>query len=473
MTTQQNALASTTENQTVPLAFINATVVDALHPAGHTADVVIADGKILEVAKGAAAKHRDLEQINAEGLVLTTGLVDLHTHFSEPGDETAETVDQTCNAAVAGGFTTVLAQPDTFPVIDDPAVVHHMRWLARNAKCNVEVAGAVTIGQAGKRLAPLGELSDAGVALVTDGHRGIQNSRLFRRALEYSAPLGLVIAQTAHNDELAGDYQMHEGEVSSLLGLAGTPTAAELIRVMRDYTLAATVGARLHFQKLSTKASIEFLKTNPQNARWAGAIADRSTADLPKAKKAAFAAGQGFAISAELTAHHLVFDHSELHGYNPDFKVEPPLREPVDRQALIAALSDDNLAIAVVSDHKAHTIDRKERPFDQCEAGTTGLETALSLALSSGIELHHVLAALSWKPAEILGLGTSLQRSVSAGATADLVLIDPASTWRVDLADMATAGANSIASGKELPAVIKATVVQGKLVYESSLERRK
>ncbi len=406
------------------------TVIDST--GTRTEDVGVVDDRIVDVA----ATPDSATVIDATGCVVSTGLVDLHAHMGEPGDEAAETMESGGRAAVLGGFTTVLAMPNTMPPVDTAAVVEHIRTLAKAALCHVEVAGCVTVDRAGTHLAPLGELAEVGVRFVTDCGAGVQNPLLLRRALEYTTPFGLTIAQPADCVELSVGAEMHEGEWSSWLGLPGAPSEAEEIMVMRDIALARLTGARLHFQTLSTA---------------------RSFALVAEAQRA------GIRVSAEIAAHHLVLCDADLATYDTSRKVEPPLRELSDVAAVRHDVSS-GLIDCIVSDHTPHSTDRKERPFDAAEAGSVGLETALAVALSQDIAISQVLRAMSWRPAELLGLGSPSERTITPGVTADLTIIDPHERFTVSTQTQATAGTNSAFEGAELRGRVRTTIVDGRVV---------
>lgn len=406
------------------------TLIDAT--GSRRGDIAVVDDRIVD----AAAAPSDSLVIDAADCVVSTGLVDLHAHLGEPGDEAAETMLTGGRAAVLGGFTTVLAMPNTMPPVDTAAVVEHLRGLAKAALCHVEVAGTVTVGRQGVSLAPLGELAGAGVRFVTDCDAGVQNPQMLRRALEYARPFDLTVAQPADCVELTTGTHMHEGEWSSRLGLAGAPAEAEEIMVMRDVALARLTGARLHFQTLSTAGSLAIV-----------GAARRS----------------GVSVSAEVAAHHLALSDADLASYDTNRKVDPPLRAASDAKAAATGVSD-GLVDCIVSDHTPLTTDRKERPFDQADAGSVGLETALAVALSQDIGIEQVLRAMSWRPAELLGLGSPSERTISPGARADIIIIDPTESFTVSTSALATTGTNCAFDGTQLRGRIRSTIVDGTLV---------
>ncbi len=403
------------------------TLIDA--HGTRSGDVHVRDRRIV----GADDMPASATEIDATDCLVSTGLVDLHAHLGEPGNEPAETIVSGSRAAVAGGFTTVVAMPDVMPCVDTAAVARHVDVLAGSALCHIEVAGAITVGRSGVHLAPLGELADAGVRYVTDCGTGVQNPLLFRRVLEYARPLGLLIGQAARSDELADNAHMHEGEWSSRLGLAGEPAEAEEIVVMRDVSLARLTRARVHFQTLST----------------AGAFAIVNAARR-----------SGLAVSAEVSAAHISLADADLATYDTNRKVTPPLRSESDVNAACNSLLAGAID-AIVTDHTPCTRDRKERPFDQADPGTIGLETALGVALTRLDDPAAAFRALSWRPAELLGLGSPKERSLMPGSPADIVVVDPNQNVRVAAATMHSLARNSAFEGMELRGQVRATLVAG------------
>lgn len=411
------------------------TVIDAA--GSRRVDIAVVDGVVADPDHAPTSA----KVIDATDCVVSTGLVDLHAHLGEPGDEAAETMATAGRAAVLGGFTTVLAMPNTLPPVDTAAVVEHVRMLAEGALCTVEPAGTITVAGAGKHLAPLGELAAVGVRFVSDCGAGVQDPLLLRRVLEYAKPFGLTVAQPANCEALSIGAQMHEGEWSSRLGLIGSPAEAEEIMVMRDISLARLTGARVHFQTLSTASSFAMV-----------GAAQRS----------------GVLVSAEVASHHLALRDADLADYDTNKKVEPPLRPAADVESARTAVSE-HLVDCVVSDHTPHSTDRKERPFDHAEVGSTGLETALAAALSADIDIAHVLRAMSWRPAELLGLGSPAERNLAAGAAADIIVIDPKESFTVSTTSQASAGTNSAFEGATLRGRVRATLVRGELVVDEGV----
>lgn len=407
-------------------------VVDAT--GSRRADVVVgADGRI-------AAVGPDLDGpvvLDATGCIVAPGLVDLHVHLRQPGREEAETVETGSRAAALGGFTAVVAMPNTEPAIDSAAVVREVQELARVALCQVEVSGAITVGRAGERLAPLAEMAALGVRIFTDDGTGVQDGRLMRRALEYASGLGVTLAQHCEDAALASGGSMHEGEWSSRLGIPGQPAEAEEVMVMRDIALARLTGARVHFQHLSTAGSVGLVR-------------------------AALAAG--LPVTAEATPHHFTLTHACCASYDAVFKVNPPLRTEADVAAVKAGLADGTFA-AIATDHAPHAPHLKEQPFDQAPPGMLGLETALALALTElDLPIEQVLALMSWQPARIAGIGGEHGGPVDAGRPANLCVIDPAATWVVDPSRLASRARNTPYAGRTLRGRVRHTLLRGEPV---------
>ena len=408
-------------------------VVDAT--GSRLADVAIGDdGRIAAVGTELDGSH----VLDASGCVVAPGLVDLHTHLRQPGREEAETVESGSRAAALGGYTAVVAMPNTEPAIDCAAVVHEVLDLgAKAGLCDVRVAGAITISRAGEHLAPMAEMADLGVRLFTDDGRGVQDSALMRRALEYAADLGITLAQHCEDETLAAGGQMHEGEWSSRLGIAGQPAEAEELMVMRDIALARLTGAPVHFQHLSCAGSIAMVRAARAN---------------------------GLRVTAEATTHHFTLTHAECASFDPVFKVNPPLRTNADVIAVRAGLADGALD-AIATDHAPHAQEAKEQPFDQAPPGMLGLETALGLALTElDLPIEVVLALMSWQPAAIAGLSGTHGGPIAPGYAANLCVIDTSTEWVVDPAALASRSRNTPYAGRKLKGRVRHTLLNGEAV---------
>ncbi|HEY2566059.1 MAG TPA: dihydroorotase [Acidimicrobiales bacterium] len=418
------------------------TVIDAT--GDRRADVLVYDGFIREVAAGLDVPL-GATVLDADGCVVAPGLVDLHTHLREPGREEAETVETGTRAAALGGYTAVVAMPNTEPPLDTAAAVRQVLELGRSASAEVAVAGAITVGRSGERLAPMAELADLGVRLFTDDGAGVQSAGLMRKAFEYARGIGVTLAQHCEDGSLACDGAMHEGAWSSRLGLPGTPAAAEEVMVARDITLSRLSGAPVHFLHLSTAASIDLVR--------------RAKAD-------------GLAVTAEAAPHHFTLTDAETAGYDPVFKVNPPLRPQSDVDAVRAGLADGTID-AIATDHAPHTPETKDLPFDQAPPGMLGLETALALAITQlELPLARVLALLSWQPAAIAGLAEDHGGPIVAGAVANLCVIDPTETWTVDATALASRSRNTPYAGRTLTGRARHTVLRGTpTVFEYEAQR--
>jgi len=414
------------------------TVVDAR--GSRRADVVVEDGRVVAVGEDLTAD----EVVDAAGCVVAPGLVDLHTHLRQPGHEEAETVETGSRAGALGGYTALVAMPNTTPAIDSAAMVHEVLDLGRSALCDIHVSGAITVGREGEKLAPLGEMASLGVRLFTDDGRGVQDARLMRRAMEYASDLDVILAQHCEDEAIAQGGAMHEGEWSSRLGLPGQPPEAEELMVQRDLALTRLTGARVHFQHLSTAGSLAMVRA----ARAAG---------LP--------------VTAEATTHHFTLTHATCAGYDPVFKVNPPLRTEEDRQAVRAGLADGALD-AIATDHAPHAPHLKELPFDQAPPGMLGLETALALAVTElDLPIEQVLALLSWRPAVIAGL-TDHGGPIEPGRPAHLCVIDPTHEWVVEPGSLASRARNTPYAGRRLRGKVRHTLLGGELVVRDGEAQR-
>jgi len=410
------------------------TVVDA--GGSRPADVAIIGGVISAVGPTVDAGP-GVRVLDASGCLVSPGFVDLHTHLREPGREEAETVETGSRAAALGGYTAVVAMPNTEPAIDCASVAHQVLELGRAGVCDVRVAGAITVGREGHQLAPLHELAELGVHLFTDDGAGVQDSRLMRRALEYGLALGVTLAQHCEDAYLAEGGQMHEGAWSSRLGLPGLPAEAEELMVMRDIALCRMTGAPIHFLHLST----------------AGSVAMVRAAKL-----------QGLPITAEAAPHHFTLTDAEAASFDPLFKVNPPLRTDADVAAVRRGLADGTID-AIATDHAPHSQESKEAPWDSAPSGMLGLETALGLALTElELPVEQIVALLSWRPAAIAGLGHEHGGPIAAGRPANLTVFDPDEAWVVEPARLASRSRNTPFAGRKLRGRVRHTVLYGEAV---------
>ena len=413
-----------------------------VRPYGHgpTVDLLLRDGIVAEL--GPAIDGTGARVIDAGGLIALPGFVDLHTHLREPGREDAETIATGSAAAALGGYTAVLAMANTDPVADTAVVVEHVWRRGREVGLvDVHPVGAVTVGLRGERLAELGAMaaSPAGVRVFSDDGLCVADPLLMRRALEYSTVLDAVIAQHAEDPRLTEGAQAHEDDMAARLGLAGWPASAEESIIARDCLLAQAAGARLHVCHVSTAGSVALLG-------WFRA--------------------RGVRVTAEVTPHHLLLDHSRLAGFDPVHKVNPPLRSPDDVGALRRALAD-GVIDCVATDHAPHAPQDKDCEWAAARPGMLGLQTALSVValtmVGSGLlDWRGVAAVMSERPAAIAGLPDQ-GRPIAVGEPATLTLVDPDASWTVRGADLASLAGNTPYEGMLLPATVVLTALRGRL----------
>ena len=416
------------------VAIRGGTVVD--RNGSRRADVLVGDGRVIAVGPSGAAADRTLD---ATGCVVAPGLVDLHAHLRQPGREDAETIETGARGAALGGFTAVVAMPNTDPTIDCAAVVREVQDLSEGACCDVYPSAAITVGRRGADLTPMAELVRLGVRMFTDDGDGVQDARVMRRALEYAAGLDhlaggrrIVLAQHCEVAELAAGGAMHEGAWSGRLGLGGQPSEAEELMVMRDIALARLTGARIHFMHLSTAGSVAMVRA---------------------AKEA------GLPVSAEVTPHHFTLTDACCADYDTVFKVHPPLRPDADVAAVRVGLADGAID-AIATDHAPHTSADKEKPFDSAPPGMLGLETAMALALTElELPIEQVLALMSWQPAAVAGIDDRHGRPIAPGEPANLCVMDPQAAWTVSGAAMASPSRNTPYEGRELRGQVRHTLL--------------
>jgi dihydroorotase len=416
---------------------------DARHwRTGERVDLGFRDGRIV-----ADPGEREAGSvIEAGGLLVAPGLVDLHVHLREPGQSVKETIATGTRAAAAGGFTAVCCMPNTVPVLDAAVQVDWVRERAAQVgHCRVHPIGAVTMGQAGEQLAPFAALRDAGaVALSDDGHP-VARASIMRRALEYARHSGLPIIAHEEDPTLRGEGQMNEGFTATRLGLRGIPNAAESVMVRRDVELAALTGGRLHLAHLSCAESLEALRD---------------------------ARRRGLAVTGETCPHYWTLTDEAVGEYDTRAKMNPPLRSAADRDAVIAAIVDGTLDV-LATDHAPHAADEKRRPFEEAPFGISGLETALALTLTHLVRPGHVPLARA------LELWTDAPRRVFdlapvrllPGDPADLVLIDPDAEWTVDPERFHSKGRSTPFAGWRLHGRAMATVCGGRLTHSDPAVR--
>lgn len=405
---------------------------------GSIFDVRVEDGIVTHVVPSGSESPNSALVLDGQGCFICPGFVDLHVHLREPGREESETIESGSRAAVLGGFTAVVAMPNTEPTQDSRAVVEFVR--ARGAQvglCEVIPAGSITLGRKGDVLSPMAELRDAGVQLFTDDGNGVQDPLVMRRAMEYALDLDVTLAQHCEVSRLTHGAVMHEGPCCSRLGLPGWPALAEELMVHRDIELARLTGARIHFLHLSTAGSVELVR--------------RAKAD-------------GLAVTAEAAPHHFTLTDELLASFDPIFKVNPPLRTSADIAALKDGLRDGTID-AIATDHAPHADHLKEQSLDAAPPGMLGLETSLALSLTElDMPLGDIIAALSWKPARIAGVDDHHGRPIAPGEPANLTVVDPRHEWVVHPADLASKSRNTPYAGRRLRGRVRHTLYRGEPV---------
>ncbi len=415
------------------------TVVDA--SGSRVADVLVgSDGMIEAVGEGLKG---DLE-LDAGGCIVSPGFVDLHTHLREPGKEEAETIESGSRGGALGGFTALVAMPNTTPPMDCVGVVRDVIELGKTALTDIFPSAAITVGRAGEQLSPMAELAKLGVRIFTDDGTGVQDDLLMKRALEYSVGLApftggasVVLAQHCEVAALSDGGFMHEGEWSSRLGIPGQPAEAEELMVMRDIALAKSTGARVHFQHMSTAGSVSLIR----------------------AAKAA-----GLPVTAEATTHHFTLTDAACASFDTVFKVHPPLRTDADVAAVKVGLADGTID-AIATDHAPHCAHDKEQPFDSAPPGMLGLETALALALTELDQpVEKVVGLLSWQAAKIAGIDDVHGCPIEPGRPANITVFDPAEAWTIDSSSFASKSTNCPYEGHNVKGRVRHTIVNGEPV---------
>lgn len=402
------------------------------HDGELRADVKIENQKIVEVGANLKA---DIE-LDASGCIVTSGFVDLHAHLREPGKEEAETIETGSRAGALGGYTALVAMPNTDPPQDSIAVIDFVREQGKRAGLVDAIpSGCITLGRQGETLAPMAELAHAGVKFFTDDGNGVQDASLMRRALEYARGLGVTLAQHCEVAELTKGAVMNECQCCTDLGLPGWPAIAEELMVFRDIELVRITGATMHFLHLSTARSVELVRAAKRD---------------------------GLPITAEVTPHHLSLTQELMASYDPVYKVNPPLRSSADIRALKIGLLDGTID-AIATDHAPHPRRDKEMSLDMAPPGMLGLETALGVVLAFGdLEIKDAVALLSWNPARIAKVDDAHGRPISVSEPANICVFDPGISWSVDLQRLASKSINSPYVGRTLRGKVRHTIFKGR-----------
>ena len=429
---------------TRPVLLKGGRVIDPSRDLDEAADVLIQDGKIAGVGRGLAAPDgADVRSV--QGKVVVPGLIDLHVHLREPGNEDEETVASGARAAAAGGFTAICAMPNTDPVTDNQAAVGFIvRQSGRAGGARVHPIGAVSIGQKGERLAEFGEMVSAGAVAVSDDGKPVVSSHLMRTALEYARTFNIPVADHCEDPTLASGGVMHEGLVSTRLGLKGIPSAAEEIMVARDVVLAELTGGHVHLCHMSARGSVAIIRVAKE---------------------------RGIRVTAEVTPHHLTLTDHACEEYDTHAKMNPPLREAADVAALRGALKD-GVIDCIASDHAPHAYDEKEAAFDDAPFGVVGLETAFAVAhtelVAAGIfTLPELIRRMSTEPARVFRLPGG---TLAPGSIADVAVLDVDAKWTVDPDTFYSKSRNTPFTKRALTGRAALTIVAGAIVHELTVE---
>ena len=419
----------------------NGYVIDPGQGTNTGKSVFIEDGRVVGLMSHSDETPEGAEVIDATGLVVAPGFIDMHVHLREPGQEYKETIATGAAAAVAGGFTSICAMPNTQPVNDSAAVTRFVIEQAEHAGlANVFPIGSITKNSDGAELSEMGEMKDAGIVAVSDDGRSVPTAGIMRRAMEYARGFDLPVIDHCEDKSLARGGVMHEGHWSLVLGMRGIPAVAEEVDALRNCMLAELTGARVHLAHLSTRGAIDAVR---------------------RAKE------KGLPVTCEVAPHHWTLTDEAVQDYDTNTKMSPPLRSPDHVEAIIEGLRDGTVD-AIATDHAPHHADEKELEFDQAPFGIVGLETAVGLALhrlvSDGvISLERMIELLATKPARILAL--SERGTLNSGAHADVTILDPEAVWTFDVATSRSKSRNTPFNGAQFRGAAVATIVGGRILY--------
>jgi dihydroorotase len=416
----------------------NGRIIDAANKRDEIAELVIIDGRIVQKSEIGTQRA---EEIDASGLIVAPGLIDIHVHLREPGFSHKETIESGARAAAAGGFTTIVCMPNTSPATDNSGTIAWIKDRAAQTGCvNVLPSGAITKNIAGEELAPIGSLARAGAVAITDDGHCIQNNELMRRAIEYAGMIGVPVLDHCQDYHLVGNGLVNEGYWSTLLGLPGWPASGEESIVTRNILLAELCDHHVHCQHISAAGSVRLIRE---------------------------ARARGVKISGEVCPHHIALTDEAIQTFDTNYKMNPPLRSQSDVDALLEGIADGTLSI-LCSDHAPHAQFEKEVEFDRAPFGIVGLETELGLFLDllvhkhGKVDIKRLIEMYTVEPANLLRLKAG---TLSVGAVADVTLIDPELNWTVDVSRFQSASRNSPFDGWKLKGRAVRTVVGGKTVW--------
>jgi dihydroorotase len=415
-------------------------VIDPSQGLDEKLDILVADGKIAEIGKKLTA-GKGVETIDAKGMIVAPGLIDMHVHLRDPGLEYKEDIVTGTRAAAAGGFTSVACMPNTKPVNDNKAVTSYIIAKAKaEGLVNVFPVGAITQGMKGENLAEMGDLKEAGCVAVSDDGKPVSNPELMRRALEYAKGMGIMLISHSEDLGLSGDGQMNDGFTATELGLKGIPWVAEDAAIARDVFLAELSASPIHIAHVSTKGAVRIIRD---------------------------AKARGVKWTCETAPHYFALTEDAVRGYDSNAKMNPPLRAAEDVEAIRAGLADGTID-AIATDHAPHHLDEKDVEFVLASNGIIGLETALPLSLSlvdkKVLDLNALITGMSLNPARILGIDRG---TLATGAIADITIIDPNREWTVEADTLASKSKNSPFLGMKMKGRAAYTIVSGKVVYKA------
>jgi dihydroorotase len=424
----------------VPLVITGGRVIDPAKRIDDTLTVAVKDGRIASVSKGIPKEFAKAKVIDARGKWVVPGLMDMHVHLREPGREDKETIETGTMAAAAGGFTAVACMPNTNPVLDEEAKIRYVIQRAEGCASRVFPVGAITKGSEGDELAPMGEMVRVGARAVSDDGRPVEKSNIMRNALNYSKSFDIPVICHCEDTGLSAKGHMNEGVVSTRMGVRGIPVVAEEIAVARDLLLAEYTGARVHIAHVSSAGSVRMVRD---------------------AKK------RGVRVTAETCPHYFTLVDADIGMYDTNKKMNPPLRTAADRRAVIEGLCDGTLDV-IASDHAPHVSEEKDVEFDAAAFGVAGLETSLGVSMTYLVDKNLLTPAalvekMSLNPNRILGLGGG---TLSAGAAADVTVIDPAAAWKVESRHFFSKALNTPFEGFPLKGYACATILDGRVVFE-------
>lgn len=416
----------------------NGRIIDPMSNRDEVADLYVEDGKVVQVTKGIEKEAQRV--IDATGMFVMPGFIDLHVHLREPGLEHKETIETGAMAAARGGFTTICAMPNTKPVADSKEVIEDIYKRAEKAKCHVLQVGAVTKGQMGTCLADIREMKEAGICAISEDGKSVMDSKLYREAMLIAKEENLPVFAHCEDKNLVGKGALNAGKKAKELGVEGITNAVEDIITARDILLSKETGARLHLCHCSTADSVRMVK---------------------EAKE------EGILVTAEVCPHHFTLTEDDIEGADTNYKMNPPLRSKADRQALMEGLKN-NIMDVISTDHAPHHADEKAKPMAEAPFGIVGLETAYALTNSELVEKGYLTPwqlaeKMSANPAKVLGMDKGC---IGEGKTADIVITNPKEEYVIDVNEFASKGKNTPFNGRKVTGRVKYTILSGEIVYE-------